>query len=71
MEVAGLKISDLRITFVVERQPDQTQVTGEANIYNLRPENEQRIIDRGDSIALYAGYPETIALVFMDSEASA
>ena len=64
VDVAELTITDPRINFEIERQADETQTTGHVNVYNLSPEHEQRIIDRGEQITIQAGYPETLAQVF-------
>ena len=64
IEVAGLTIEGLRIAFDVERQSDATQNKGKATIYNLAPENEDRVYERADDVRIHAGYPETQALVF-------
>ena len=62
--VAGLTIEDLRQTLSLERNSDPTQDRGEIAIYNLSPEHESRIRDRGGPITIEAGYPETLAIVF-------
>ena len=62
--VAGLTVTDLRLTFKIERQIDESQNRGIAIIYNLAPENEERVYERAEEITIEAGYPETQALVF-------
>ena len=62
--VAGLVVSDLRITFDIERQIDPSENRGTVTIYNLAPENETRVRERGDDITIDAGYPETKARIF-------
>ena len=62
--VAELELSEPRISFELERHADETQTTGHVNIYNLSPEHEQRIIDRGEQITIQAGYPQTLAQLF-------
>ena len=62
--VAGLVIEDLRQSLSIERHSDQTQDRGALAVYNLSPAHESRIRDRGGSIVIEAGYPDTLALVF-------
>ena len=64
VEVAGLTISEPRISFEIERQIDNTQAKGTVSIYNLRRENEQQIYDRRGEISIQAGYPDTFAILF-------
>ena len=64
MEVANFEISEPRITFIVEHGSDETQAKGEVNIYNLRPQNAQRIEQRGGPIRIFSGYGDNIDLVF-------
>ena len=64
VEVAGLTIKDLRINVELERQIDKTKDKGHVSIYNLRPDHEQQIEERGDGILLRAGYPQTTAILF-------
>ena len=62
--VAGLTVTALRMAFQIARQIDGSQNRGMAIIYNLAPENEERVYERAESITIEAGYPETQALVF-------
>ena len=62
--VAGLTISAPRINVSLNRQIDKTQDKGQCTIYNLSPEHEQQIYDRGEDISIQAGYPETLATLF-------
>ena len=62
--VAGLSISDLRISFEVSREIDSTQTVGHCDIFNLSGDNEERIYKRRDSIVISAGHPQTLAEVF-------
>ena len=62
--VAGLVITDPRISVMVERQADSTQTTGHVSIYNLAPAREQQIYQRSTDITIQAGYPGTIASIF-------
>lgn len=64
VEVAGLTISEPRISLSIARQADQTQTTGHVNIYNLAPERSQQIYERGRGVVIRAGYPTTIAQIF-------
>ena len=64
VEIAGLKIEDLRIAFSVSRNMDPTQDKGAVTIFNLTPERSARIRERGRDIIVRAGYPETVAIVF-------
>ena len=64
VEVAGLVISELRISFELDRQIDSTQDRGSVRIYNLRPDHADRIFERAGPITIAAGYPETTAIVF-------
>ena len=62
--VAGLTITQPRISFTVERQADETQTTGRVDIYNLAPARSQQIYLRSSALTLEAGYPSTIATIF-------
>lgn len=64
--VAGLTITDLRITVELDRHIDRTQDRGRVSIYNLSPEHEGRIYGRGrgQPITVTAGYPQTLAVIF-------
>lgn len=62
--VAGLEITDLRMSFDVSREIDETETTGRLDIYNLRPENEERIFQRGKRVTIRAGYPTTLATIY-------
>ena len=62
--VAGLTISEPRISVELERSLDRTQDRGRVDIYNLSPGHEQRIYERGGPIQLQAGYPDTLATIF-------
>ena len=64
VDVAGLNVQELRISIELGRQIDSTQDKGTVAIYNLRPEHEQQIEDRGDAIRIRAGYPGTTAILF-------
>ena len=64
VDVAGLNIKDLRINVELECQIDKTQDKGHVLIYNLRPAHEQQIEERGNSIRVLAGYPQTTAILF-------
>ena len=62
--VAGLEISEPRISVELDRQMDPTQDRGEVIIWNLRPEHEERIYERGGTITVTAGYPQTQGVIF-------
>ena len=62
--VADLMITRPRIRVDIERQADQTQVTGEALIFNLAPERAEQIYQRAGPITIEAGYPGTITQLF-------
>ena len=62
--VAGLTITEPRITVELDRHIDRTQDRGRVSIYNLSPEHEKRIYERGGPITVSAGYPQTIAIIF-------
>lgn len=64
VRVAGLVITQPRISGRIERQADQTQTTGEIKIYNLAPGHNRQIYERGGEITVEAGYPETLASIF-------
>ena len=64
VHTAGLMITEPRISGHVERQSDDTQAVGKVEIYNLSPEHERQIYERGEIIRIEAGYPETIAVLF-------
>lgn len=64
VHVAGLSIEFLRINFSVSRSSDESQATGTVQIKNLERENSDRIYERGSSISIEAGYPDTVASIF-------
>ena len=64
VDVANLVISAPRIALEMSRDIDPTQNKGQVDIYNLNPERETFIVDRGVAITVSAGYPETLAIVF-------
>lgn len=64
VEIAGLLISEPRISVEIERQIDSSQDKGEVAIFNLRNENADRIFKRGGAVRISAGYPETVAVIF-------
>ena len=64
VSVAGLAISQPRITVAMERQADETQTTGTVAIYNLAPARQQQIFERQGPIQIEAGYPDTVASIF-------
>ena len=53
--VAGLTITQPRISGIVERQSDATQVTGYVDIYNLSPARAEQIYERSTGIVIQAG----------------
>ena len=62
--VAGFTIREPRISLELEREIDTTQSKGKVDIYNLSASNEERIRERGESITVSAGYPQTFAQIF-------
>ena len=62
--IAGLTIHDPRIAVEVERTMDEIQAKGRVDVYNLNPAHEQQIRERGDTIIVSAGYPQTQAEIF-------
>ena len=64
VDVAGLTISRARVSARVERQADETQVTGEVAIYNLTPERAQQIYQRGTHVIVQAGYEGRFGIIF-------
>ena len=65
--VAGLEVEDLRMNMSMTRSVDPTQDKGTLDIFNLNPEHESRILERGRELKLEAGYSETLAIVFQGS----
>jgi len=63
VEVAGFRISEPRISFSVERTADENAMQATIEIYNLSPNNRERIYERGGPVLLMAGYPETISIL--------
>ena len=61
--VAGLEITDLRQAVTITKKSNATQNRGALTIWNLSPQNETRIEERGDEISIEAGYPDTLALL--------
>ena len=43
---------------------DEIQAKGRVDVYNLNPAHEQQIRERGDTIIVSAGYPQTQAEIF-------
>ena len=66
VNVAGLTIDQLRMSFTVERDADQTQPLGKVRIHNLSRDTEQRIRERGDTAVLEAGYTDAFTGVLME-----
>ena len=64
VEIAGLTITDPRITVDIERHINPTQDTGTLALFNLKNENSDRIFRRGGPVTIRAGYPETVAVIF-------
>ena len=64
VHVAGLVISRPRITFQLTRTADKTQDTSVIAIHNLNYDHEWQIYERGTTLTLEAGYPETIGILF-------
>lgn len=64
VEIAGLLISEPRISLEIERSINPTQDKGEVAIFNLRNENADRIFRRGGPVLIRAGYPETVAVIY-------
>ena len=64
VEVAGLTVRELAIAFDVNRQVDGSQKDSQVTIFNLSPENEERIYKRPDKVRLQAGYPDTVAIIY-------
>ena len=63
VQVAGLEITEPRITVEIDRSVDPSQDRGRCDIYNLSPEHEERIYERRP-IEISAGYPQTLASIF-------
>ena len=64
VQVAGLSISEPRITVRVQRHADATQATGSCAIYNLSPAHSDQIYERSAAIDVEAGYPGRVASIF-------
>ena len=64
VEIAGLTITDPRITVGIERHMNPTQDKGQVKIFNLTGDHADRIFKRGDAIIVRAGYPETVAVLY-------
>jgi len=60
----GLEITDLRISFNIELSLVGYPSTGSIQIYNLNKSNRNKIKEEFTKIYLYAGYEESIALIF-------
>ena len=64
VEVAGLTLTEPRMSINIERQIDELQARGELIIYNLNDAHETRIRERGGAITISAGYPSTISEIY-------
>lgn len=60
----GLSIKDLRIKFEVEKTVESSPNSAKIKIYNLHPDNENRIKDEFDEVLLNAGYKDNVGLIF-------
>ena len=63
----ALEIRNLRIQFRVRKDSSQTFSEGDVRIFNLQPENERRIQNRGERIELLAGYQGDVGLLYSGS----
>ena len=64
VEVAGLKISAVKIAFEIERKSDQTPVSGFVELWNLSKEHESLIYERGKTARLIAGYDNSMGVIY-------
>ena len=60
----GIAIRDLRIQFVVEKTAESAPNTAKIKIFNLTPENEEKIKEEFDEVMLMAGYKGNRSLIF-------
>ena len=65
VDVAGLTFKKIRISVELEREIDETQLKGRIDLYNLNEQNEGLIHKRGGPVTVRAGYPETIAEIYV------
>ena len=64
VEIADLEISEPRINFTVDRQATDARASCRVSIYNLAPERDQAIYDRGVALRLLAGYTDRLGVLF-------
>lgn len=60
----GLLVENLRIAFEVTKTVDSAPNTAVIKIWNLNPDNENRIKNEYDEVLLNAGYEDSMRLVF-------
>jgi hypothetical protein len=63
----GLLIRDLRIVFDITKTVDEIPNSAVIKIYNLRPDNEQRVKNIFEDISVRAGYLDQERLIFTGS----
>jgi hypothetical protein len=60
----GLSIKDLRVQFEVEKTVESAPNEAKIRIFNLTPENEEKIKEEFDEVILNAGYKDNIGMIF-------
>ena len=60
----GLDLSQLRVTFTVEKTDNETPNHAQIKIYNLTKDTENQIINEFTRVTLQAGYQENFGVIF-------
>lgn len=60
----GISIKDLRVQFEVEKTVESAPNEAKIRIFNLTPENEEKIKEEFDEVILNAGYKDNIGMIF-------
>lgn len=64
VQAAGLTISGLRIAARIRRTVDTSSDSGEVKIWNLAPETERLLNDRGETVVVEGGYRGNVGTLF-------
>ena len=64
VSVAGIGVTDARITVNIELTSGASQDTGTVDLYNLNPARESHIRDHADAIVVEGGHRATFGLLF-------
>ena len=62
--IAGLIITDPKISISIKKEADHTPPTGYVNIFNLNVNTERQIYERGSQMTLEGGYGDDLGILF-------